>query len=482
MKKTKNKSIVTVPKLLFCASMLVVLVGILLLYCGSSRTAVTLEKPDETDALQGFTLRGAVGDASYCENFTLKDGKITSKSTPKSVYPFGSNARLWASTSWHPTAEAFAAMGKTLKKTDAADIWESTCNDFALMLTVNTGNDKMARIHTGAVLHTAAPVTMQTASRVSAWGKEELTGYYSAYQNETLRDVRCGITEIDDITYVYCDAASGLAPTLYRVDAETDAQNDLPKNGNIKGIPMVLPTEEYGKLSTVHAFSNNSRIAGITGVDDILCVAMLENDTVTLYLMDKGGKITDIYPTGVNAPITDTESQQLVPYVQFAQQQNAHEVCFSTQTFSAASAVMSTFTYSGLRVENGKVTSICQTKPISAASMENADTAMMELQMLALSMRADGKALLVANPHTRYDGTKQGSTGVGTYLQDGVTLNIYENNSDTPLFSNRLQCNMQDDTTAARLNLLPRQGYQRTGQREFAFDTARLAQTKRFEF
>ena len=85
MKKTKNKSIVTVPKLLFCASMLVVLVGILLLYCGSSRTAVTLEKPDETDALQGFTLRGAVGDASYCENFTLKDGKITSKSTPKSV-------------------------------------------------------------------------------------------------------------------------------------------------------------------------------------------------------------------------------------------------------------------------------------------------------------------------------------------------------------------------------------------------------------
>ncbi|MEG2672986.1 MAG: hypothetical protein RR937_07405 [Ruthenibacterium sp.] len=479
MKKIAQNRILRVPQALFCAAAVIFIACFLFLHFGANRTAVTLEKPADKAALQGFTLRGAAGDTLYNQKFALENGVVRSKFSPENVYISAKPSLRWADTVWEISANVYDTVDKNAHKTDIGNSWQSTCSEFTSMLMLSTTDGRFLKVDTGITYRPTVPMTVATFQYENMFGKS-LFGNYSPYSGDAAMSdaamppmVAAGAVTLGDDIFVYCDGFENTPPMLYRVtELATQRQIDkLPRTAAVQGEPILSPTQTYGALAAVHTFQADSRIVGMSSVGDSLCIALYENNTFSLYFMQADGKITDIYASGLIISSATEMDSMMRPTVQFAPQQSEDALCFFVMNLERTDVQASTV-YGGLRVKDGKVTASCQTKPV----VKELSYAQISAYAAALVLREDNHALLGVHPRYTVFETNRSSA----YLNDGMDLNVYEADTAAPVTVNRLQCNEQDDRTAARLNLLSRTSTQ--SERSFVFPDARTLATKNFRF
>ena len=428
----------------------IIVAAALFLHFGPNHTDVTLKDANAKETLQGFTLQGVAGDEFYHQNFILENGSISNRFALRNA-----PTRWW----WSFNADASISFAVAAHEQDAVNEKAKTkatpnltttglyseCNDLDAMITVRSG-DKSVRFHSGITYHSSQPIEVGTYFVQNAFGQRTMMDY-SPYQRTedgpgAPNPPAVKAVQLADTAYVVFGGTKSTAAALYRVEKMlTDKEvKALPRDGFVGDSAVLRTSTPYGEVREMHRFPSETFIIDLWKINDLLCVVLCENETVTLYLMDENANIVDTYPTNMDLPLS--EGAQL-PYVQLSPQQSEDEICFALGKADAQIVA-----YYGLRLKDNKIIAACNTQVLPKNQIHEIDATKLESSLFGISLRADNEALLVANIISELLPTE--NTDHMIYFENGVQLAVYEANAQNATVVNRLQCNQGQDHNAMR--------------------------------
>lgn len=433
------------PAVLLAVAVGVILLTLLFMRFGSTRTAVRLEEPDKASELDGFAMYGVAGDDRYTQQFQLKDGVLKSAFTFKSIQQtIGySTQHIWPQLSYAVDPSKAKQVDSAAVKVGDRD-YRSECDSFQTVVNVSLSDETFVRFCYGEPIQLPKPIPV-----MSTLGKFYSHNVFPTVETlpETDRlpvTASTGGFQCNEKTFVYVGGTPNTPAAIYEVVSSIDykAIEKLPKDGTVAGKKWLLPTTPYGEVKKVVEYPLGTYITQAMSTQGLIAVGIMQGESIGVDLLRFDGSREDI--VGPQVELSDsgmitnellTGAQRIFFYLSPADD----EICF----FAPNPVNPYEGSYGALRVKEDKVVASCFVKGyIDPTPDENGNFETNSFQAMALNESND--AILVAR--SRVSARIEREDGSVVTLGSGVTLSAYRAGESKPYAYNVLVCNEEDDS------------------------------------